>query len=243
MRKFFSSIPFFSALIFLGALLYSSDNPKSFVIVVCLLGFVAIATSAILCFRALFSGGAVTPGAMPALLVAGASLVFFFVEEAAARAAIAVAASFLFFLLVRRLVDTANADAKEELRALFEWSGFVALFGIGAGLLASITFLNMDEYFAALIYAVVVGYVSFVLARLSGVKQKVYPLAAMLFLLEGFVIISFLPTSHWVGAGVLGAVAYLLFSLLNKAAPASVRRALISAGIASAVLLLTARWR
>lgn len=244
MRRLLSYLPFLAAVLVFTALFEASQNPGWLPYVVAALGAVLLATSGTLCYQALWRHSAIAPGAMPTLLVAGATFAFFFLENGVLRFAVTVATSILFLVLVRHLAESSKLEgAAAELRALSEWSALVALVGLAAGLLGAITFLNLDTWLSALVFAAVAAYATFTLARLGKAAGWLVPTAVSLLLAQGFVVIEMLPTSHWVGAGVMGAVAYLLFSILTAVPPSAMRRVLISVGLISAVLLGTARWR
>jgi len=244
MRRLFFSLPFLAAVSIFAALFEAARDPANLPYYIAAIGSVLIATSGTLCFLSLARGSALAPGAMPALLVASVSFAFFFLEDAVLRVVISAAASILFLVLVRHLVESTRlAGAAAELRALSEWSALVSLVGLSAGLLGAMTFLNWNPSLAALVFATVAAYATVTLSRLSGVRGWLVPAAVSLFLAEGFIAVGLLPTSQWVGAGVIGAVAYLLFSLLAVAPSAHMKRTAVSVGIICAVLLGTARWR
>jgi len=243
-RRVFSYLPFLATAIIFAALYEVSRDSGFFPYSVAALGAVVLAVSGTLCIQALLRGSAVAPGAMPALLVAGATFAFLFLEDAVLRIAVAAMASVLFLVLVRHISESSKLEgAAAELRALSEWSALVALIGLSAGLLGSITFLNLNIWLAALVFAAVAIYASFTLSRLGRVAGWLVPAAVSVMLVQGFVVVANLPTSHWVGAGVIGAVSYLLFSILTVMPFGSLKRAIVSSGAICAVLLATARWR
>jgi hypothetical protein len=244
MRRLLSYLPFVAAVLVFAALFEAGQNPSRLPYAVAALGAVLLATSGVLCYQALWRHSAIAPGAMPALLVSGATFAFFFLENGVLRFVVIAATSILFLVLVRHLTESSKLEgAATELRALSEWSALIALVGLSAGLLGAITFLNWDTWLSALVFATVAAYATFTLARLGKMRGLLVPVAVSLLLAQGFIVIEMLPTSHWVGAGVLGAVAYLLFSILTSVPSAAMRRILISVGLISAVLLGTARWR
>jgi len=244
MRRILSYLPFLAAAAMFAALFTASRHPSYLPYAVAAVGAVALAASGTLCYQALLRGSAIAPGAMPALLAAGVSFSFFFLENEVLRIAIAAAASILFMILIRHLSETAKLEgADEQLRALSEWSALVALLGISAGLMASITFLVWDVWLCALVFACVAVYASFTIARLSRVSGAVFPVAVSALLVQGFVVIALLPVSHWVGSGVLAVVTYLLFSMLTGLSATAMKRTLISVGVMCGLLLGTARWR
>lgn len=243
-RRGFSYLPFLATVIIFAALYEVSRDSGFLPYAVATLGAVILAVGGTLCIQALLRGSAVAPGAMPALLVAGSTFAFLFIENAALRLAVAAMASMLFLVLVRHLSESSKLEgAAAELRALSEWSALVALIGLSAGLLGAITFLNLNVWLAALVFAAVATYASFTLARLGRVVGWLVPAAVSVVLIQGFVVVANLPTSHWVGAGLLGAVSYLLFSILTAMPFGSLKRAIVSSGAICAVLLATARWR
>ena len=243
-RRVFSYLPFLATAIIFAALYEVSRNSGFLPYAVAAVGAVVLAVSGALCIQALLRGSAVAPGAMPALLVAGATFAFLFLENSVLRIAIAAMASVLFLVLVRHLSESSKLPgAAAELRALSEWSALIALVGLSAGLLGAITFLDWNVWLAALVFAAVAAYASFTLARLGRVAGWLVPAAVSIMLIQGFVVVASLPTSHWVGAGVIGAVAYLLFSILTVMPFGSLKRAMISSGVICAALLATARWR
>ena len=244
MRRLLSYLPFLAAVSVFAALFEAARDPGDLPYYVAAIGAVIIATSGTLCFLSLARSSSIAPGAMPALLVGGASFAFFFLENAALRIVVAAATSILFLVLVRHLAESTKlAGAAAELRALTEWSALIALVGLAAGLLGAMTYLNWDPWLSALAFAAIAAYATFVLARLGGVRGWLAPSAVSLLLAQGFIAIGLLPTSHWVGAGVIGAIAYLLFSILTALPPASMKRMALSVGVICAVLLGTARWR
>ncbi len=244
MRRIFIYLPFLAAAAMFTALFLTAQHPSRLPAAVAVLGAVALATSGALCYQALWRGSSIAPGAMPALLVAGVSFSYFFLENDVLRIAVAAMSSVLFLVLVRHLAETSKLEgAAGELRALSEWSALIALLGIAAGLLASITFLVWNVWLCTAVFAVVAAYASFTIARLARVAGWIAPVAVSVLLIQGFVVIAALPVSHWVGSGVLAVVAYLLFSLLTGLAAASMKRTLISAGVMCGLLLGTARWR
>jgi hypothetical protein len=243
-RRIFSYLPFLATVVIFLSLYQVSNNPNVLPYAIAVVGAVILITSGTLCFQALFRRSSIAPGAMPALLVAGAAYAFVFLEGVFLRIGVAAIASILFLVLVRHLAESTKLDrADAELRALSEWSALIALVGLSAGLLGSITFLNMSTWAAAGIFSAVAGYVSFTLARLGRIGGWFIPVAVSVLLIQGFVVISALPTSHWVGAGVIGAISYLLFSVLTVLSPISLKRTMVSAGAICAVLLSTARWQ
>ncbi len=243
-RRIFSSLPFLATAVIFAALYEVSRDSSYLPYAVGVIGAVVLAVSGTLCLQALLRGSAVAPGAMPALLIGGATFAFVFIEEAALRIGVAAMASILFLVLVRHLAESSKLEgAAAELRALSEWSALVALIGLAAGLLGAITFLNWNEWLAAVVFGAVATYSSFTLARLGRVTGILTPVAVSVMLIQGFVVIVSLPTSHWVGAGLIGAVSYLLFSVLTVMPFGSLKRAIISSGAICAVLLATARWR
>lgn len=244
MRRLFSYLPFLAAVAIFGALYASSENSSRLPYTVAVVGVVVLAASGTLCYQALLRGSSIAPGAMPALLISGVTFAFFFIEEAMLRMVVAVAASILFLVLIRHLAESTKLEAAAaELRALSEWSAMVAMVGLCAGLLAAVTFLNWNVWSSALYFAVVAIYVSFTLARLGRITGILVPLTVSFVLVQGFVVIAMLPTSHWVGAGILGAIAYLLFSIMTTASFVSIKRAIFSAAAICVVLLATAKWR
>jgi hypothetical protein len=244
MRRLLSHLPLVAAASVFAALFEASRDPGRFPFYVAALGAVLIATSGTLCFQALFRRSAIMPGAMPTLLVGGASFAYFFLEDSWLRLVTAVAVSILFLVLVRHLAESSRlSGAAAELRALSEWSALVGLVGLAAGLLGAVTFLNWNAWLAALAFAAVAAYAAYTLSHLGSVRGYLVPLAVSLLMAQGFVAIMMLPVSHWVGAGVLGAVAYLLFSILTAVPLMSAKRLLVSVGVICAVLLGTARWR
>jgi hypothetical protein len=244
MRRLLSYLPFLAAISVFAALIEAARDSAQLPYCVAAIGIVLIATSGTLCLLSLFRGSAIAPGAMPALLVGGASFIFFFLEQYVLQIAVAAATSILFLVLVRHLVESTKlVGAAAELRALTEWSALVALVGLAAGLLGAMTFLNWNPWLSALAFAVVASYATFALARLGGVRGWLVPTSVSLLLAQGFIAIGLLPTSHWVGAGVIGAIAYLLFSILTAIPSANIRRTAISVSVICAVLLGTARWR
>jgi len=243
-RRLSAYLPFLAAALIFGSLYMVSRNSGDLPYSVAVIGAVVLAASGALCIQALLRGSYVASGAMPALLVAGATFAFLFLENAVLRIIVAAAVSILFLVLVRHLAESAKLEAAAaELRALSEWSALVALVGLAAGLLGAITFLNWDVWLSTLVFAAVAVYASFILARLGRVVGWLVPAAVSLLLVQGFIVIAGLPTSHWVGAGVLGAVSYLLFSILTVMPFGSLKRAIVSSGAICAVLLATARWR
>lgn len=244
MRRIFSYLPFLAAATVFVALFSVSQHPSRLPIAVAVAGAVALASSGTLCYQALWRGSSVAPGAMPALLVGGVSFAYFFLENDVLRVAIAAMSSFLFLILVRHLAESSKLEeASDQLRALSEWSALITLLGISAGLMASITFLAWNSWFCTAVFAVVTIYVAFTIARLSRVSGSIAPIAVSVLLIQGFIVIVALPISHWVGAGVLAVVAYLLFSLMTGLSAAAMKRTLISAGVMCGLLLGTARWR
>jgi hypothetical protein len=244
LRRIFSYLPFLATAIIFAALYEVSRDSSYLPYAVGIIGAVVLAVSGTLCIQALLRGSAIAPGAMPALLVGGTTFAFIFLEEAALRVIVAALASLLFLVLVRHLAESSKLEgAAAELRALSEWSALIALVGLSAGLLGAITFLNWNEWLAAAVFAAVATYSSFTLAHLGRVAGALTPVAVSAMLLQGFVVIASLPTSHWVGAGLIGAVSYLLFSVLTVMPFGSLKRAIISSGAICAVLLATARWR
>jgi hypothetical protein len=231
-RRVFSYLHFLATAIIFAALYEVSRDSGFFPYAVAVLGAVVLAVSGTLCIQALLRGSSVAPGAMPTLLIAGATFAFLFLENAVLRIAVAAMASILFLVLVRHLSESSKLEgAAAELRAL------------SAGLLGAITFLNLNIVLAALVFAAVATYASFTLARLGRVAGWLVPAAVSVMLIQGFVVVANLPTSHWVGAGVIGAVSYLLFSILTVMPFGSLKRAIVSSGAICAVLLATARWR
>lgn len=227
-----------------AALFEAARRPDLLPYAIAALGAVLIATSGTLSYQALWRRSAIAPAAMPALLVGGASYAFVFLENQAVRTVIALTASALFLVLVRRLAASSKmAGADAELRALSEWSALIALVGLAAGLLGSATFLNLNIWIAALIFAAVAAYAAFALSGLIRGTGFWLPVSVSLLLAQSFVVVGMLPTSHWVGAGVIGGIAYLLFSILTPTPPSVLRRVLISVGVICTVLLGTARWR
>jgi len=243
-RRALTYLPFLATVMIFAALYEVSQDSGYLPYAVAVLGAVVLAVSGTLCYQALHRASSIAPGAMPALLIAGATYAFIFLENAVLRLAVAAVASILFLVLVRHLAESSKLEASAaELRALSEWSALVALVGLAAGLLGSVTFLDMNVWLAALIFAAVASYASFTLARLGKVSGWLVPAAVSLMLAQGFIVVASLPTSHWVGAGLLGAVSYLLFSVLTVMPFGSFRRAMVSSGVICAVLLATARWR
>ncbi len=244
MKRIYSYLPFAAALAIFIALYEAAQNSTNLPWSVAAVGGVILAVSGTLCYQALLRGSSIAPGAMPALVVAGSSFAFFFIEDAVLRLVIAGAASILFLVLVRHLSESSKLEAAAaELRALSEWSALVALVGLSAGLLGSITFLNWDLWIGALVFAVPAVYATFTLSHLGRVTGWFVPVAVSAVLVQCFVVVEMLPTSHWVGAGVVGAIAYLLFSVLTATPFASVKRAIYSAAAICLVLLVTAKWR
>ena len=244
MRRLLSYLPTLAAIAVFAALFEVARDPSLLPYAVAAIGAVLLATSGTLCYQSLWRRSSIAPGAMPALLVAGAVFAFLFLENGAVRMAAAAAVSILFLVLVRHLAESSKLEgAAAELRALSEWSALVALVGLSAGLFGAITFLNWNQWLAALAFAAVATYASFTLARLGKVSGFLIPIAVSAMLVQGFVVIASLPTSHWVGAGIIGAVSYLLFSILTVMPFGSLKRAIISSGAICAVLLATARWR
>jgi len=243
-RRAFSYLPFLATAIIFVAFDQVSRDSSFLPLAVAAIGAVVLAVSGTLCLQALMRGSAVAPGAMPALLVIGTFFAFIFIEEAALRVAIAAMVSILFLVLVRHLSESSMLEGSAvELRALSEWSALVALVGLAAGLLGAITFLNWNGWLAALVFAAVAAYSSFTLARLGRVSGIFVPAAVSIMLVQCFVVVAALPTSHWVDAGLIGAVSYLLFSTLSVVPFGSLKRAIVSSGAICAVLLATARWR
>lgn len=243
-RRIFSYLPFLAALLIFGALYMVSQNSADMPYTIAILGAVILSVSGALCLQALFRGSSIAPGAMPAFLVAGTTFALLFIENAFLRVAVAAVVSVLFLVLVRHLSESTKLpSAAAELRALSEWSALIALVGLTAGLLGTITFLNLNVWLCTLVFAAVATYASFTLSRLGRVTGLLAPIAVSLLLIQGFVVIAMLPTSHWVGAGVIGAIGYLLFSILTVMPFGSLKRAMVSAGAICAVLLITARWR
>jgi len=244
MRRLLSYLPFLASVAIFASLYASAENSSRLPYTVAVIGVVVLAASGTLCYQALLRGSSIAPGAMPALLIAGVTFAFFFIEDNVLRLAVAVAASILFLVLVRHLAESTKLEAAAaELRALSEWSAMVALVGLCAGLLAAVTFLNWNVWFSAMAFAAVAVYTSFTLARLGRIVGFLVPMTVSLVLVECFIVIAMLPTSHWVGAGILGAIAYLLFSIMTTASFISIKRAIFSAAAICAVLLATARWR
>ncbi len=244
MRRILSYLPFLAAASVFAALFETARHPSFLPYAAAALGAVLIATSGTLCYQALWRRSAIAPGAMPSLLIGGTAFAFIYLEDATIRMVIALAASILFFVLVRRLSASSRmAGADAELRALSEWSALVALVGLAAGLLASATFLNLNVWLAALIFAAVASFAVFALSRLGKVTGFLTPAAVSFLLAQGFVVVGMLPTSHWVWAGVLGALSYLLITVLSPVPPSALRRIIFSVGAICATLLATARWR
>jgi hypothetical protein len=244
MRRFFSYLPPLASLAIFAALYASSQNASRLPYSVAVVGTIALAVSGTLCYQALWRGSSIAPGAMPALLVGGTSFAFFFIEFDFLRIAVAAATAILFLVLVRHLAESSKIEsAAAELRALSEWSALVALVGLTAGLLGAMTFLNWNPWACTLVFAIVACYASFVLSHLGKVPGFFAPIAAAAVLTEGFVVIGMLPTSHWVGAGLVGAISYLMFSTLAAVPFSSIKRAIFSAAAICAVLLVTAGWR
>jgi hypothetical protein len=244
LRRFSSYLPFLATALIFAALYEVSRNSDFLPYTVAILGAVVLAVSGTLCIQALLRGSSVAVGAMPALLVAGATFAFLFLENAVLRIAVAAAASILFLVLVRHLSESSKLEgAAAELRALSEWSALIALVGLSAGLLAAITFLNWNVWLSALVFAAVATYAAFTLARLGRVAGALVPAAVSVMLVQGFMVVASLPTSHWVGAGLIGAISYLLFSILTVMPFGSLKRAIVSSGAICAVLLATAQWR
>jgi hypothetical protein len=244
LRRVFSYLPFLATVIIFAALYEASRDSGYLPYTVAALGAVILSTSGALCLQALWRGSSVAAGAMPALLVASATFAFIFLENAALRIAVAAMVSVLFLVLVRHLAESSKLEgAAAELRALSEWSALIAVVGLSAGLLGAVTFLNWNVWLCALVFAAVATYASFTLARLGRVRGALVPAAVSIMLVQGFVVVARLPVSHWVGAGVIGAVSYLLFSILTVLPSVSLKRAMISSGAICAALLATARWR
>lgn len=244
MRRIAPYLPPLASLAIFAALYVSSRNASNLPLSVGVVGMVALAVSGTLCYQALWRGSSVAPGAMPALLVGGVSFAFFFIEYDFLRTAVAAATAILFLVLVRHLAESSKLESSAaELRALSEWSALIALVGLAAGLLGAMTFLNWEAWACTLVFAAVGCYAAFVLARLGKVRGFFAPAAVATLLVEGFVVISMLPTSHWVGAGLIGAISYLLFSTLAAVPFSSIKRAILSAAAICAVLLATAGWR
>jgi hypothetical protein len=243
-RRLIVYLPFLAAVLIFGALYMASRNSGYLPYSVAAIGVVILSVSGTLCLQALLRGSSMAVGAMPALLVSGATFAFFFLENAVLRIVVAVAVSILFLVLIRHIAESTKLEAAAaELRALSEWSALIALVGLAAGLLGSVIFLNWNMWLSAMVFAVVASYASFTLARLGRVAGAFAPVAVSILLVQCFVVVAMLPVSHWVGAGVIGAVAYLLFSILTVMPFGSLKRAMVSSGVICFVLLATARWR
>ena len=80
-RRVFSYLPFLATAIIFAALYEVSRNSGFLPYAVAAVGAVVLAVSGALCIQALLRGSAVAPGAMPALLVAGATFAFLFLEH------------------------------------------------------------------------------------------------------------------------------------------------------------------
>ena len=244
LRRLCSYLPLVGAAIVLAALFSVSAHPSRLPYAVAAIGAVVLLTGGTLGLQALFRNRAIAPAALPGFLVASMTFADFFVEDTALRLAIAAAVSILFLVLIRHISESTRLEgATVALRALSEWSAIIIIVGSSAGLLAAVTFLNWNVYLAALAFAAIVVFITFTMARLSAVSGYFLPAAVSLLIIQGFVLLAYLPVSHWVGAGVLSALAYLLYSLITSAPVISVRRTLISAGIMCGLLLGTARWR
>jgi hypothetical protein len=244
MRRLLKLLPYLAAATNLVALMEIALRPNWLPFGVVAIGAVALATSGTLAYQALWNKSSVAPSAMPGLLAIGVAFAFLFLGSQNLRFAVAVLSSLLFLVLTQHLAETAKiSDASPELKAFSEWSALVALFGLSAGLLASVTFLNWPQFLVAGVFAAVAIYASLAVGRLGSRAGWLLSAASAVFLLEGFIVVMFLPFSHWVGAGLIAVIAYLLFSLLSGASARTIRKNLIWVGVICGALLLTARWR
>jgi hypothetical protein len=244
MRRWRTLLQFLAAAAVFAAVFAASAHPSRLPYAIAAIGTVAIATSGVLSFLALNRRAAITPALMPGLLVGSASFAIFFIESAVLRLFLAGAASLLFFILIRHLAESTKIEgASAAVRALFEWSALIVVVSLTAALMASATFLNWNQWLTALVFAAAAVFSAFTLARLGQVRSKLLPAIASILLVEAYVLLLFLPVSHWVSAGVVAALAYLFFSLVSNVPAASMRRALVSAGAICLLLLGTARWR
>lgn len=244
MRRLKKLFPYLAAAIDLAALLGISIHPNWLPYGVVAIGVVALATSGVLAYQALWRKSSIAPSAMPGLLVIGVAFSFLFLGSQNLRFVVAILSSLLFLVLTQHLAETAKlADASPELKAFSEWSALVALFGLSAGLLASVTFLNWSQVLVAAVFSAVAIYASLAVGRLGSRASWLLSATSAILLSEGFVVVMFLPFSHWVGAGLIAVIAYLLFSLLSGVSARTIRKNLIWVGLISGTLLLTARWR
>ncbi len=236
-------LPLIAAGIILAALISVSLRPATLLVVAPTIVGVALAVFGVLSLVMLKRGTAIAPGALPGLLVTSMSFASLFVETGGMRIALAVITVILFFVLVRHLSESVRGERfTEAIAALSEWSAVMVIFGAAAGLLAAVTFLTFPVWGAMLIFVALAAFVSLTLSRLLASPLWIAGISALL-LFQGFAFLQTLPVSHWVSAALIAAIAYVLFSLSRGLAAVRIRKTLLYASAAGAVILVTARWR